>query len=872
MSSRWRQACAVALLPIALGYGYACSGGNPQPAPPPTPAFFDLDAAKVAPTVEVRESTPRRWAATVRVPGLGAHAVKEGGATYYALSILGGGTTRLIRRPELPILTYHLVLPHLAGGAPVPAPVVKVTTAETVVADGVDVHPAQRSAFAGYTSDNGRDAPIPFARDDAAYASTDAFPSAPFEMHRVELDGYDVLQLKVFPVRVWPGQHRLELAKRVEIEVDLAPMSDPVEAATTTDATDEKGAIVLAHDAVSPMIDNAESVTVTTYERPPLSAMPAPDVPDDPLYELLVVTAPEFLAQAGTLARHKRDFRGMAVKVVRTDAISGGAELTPEMLRDYLVAEYRGNRPLSEGTDGNEIDVPDADDLRHASFYLHRAASGAALLGADLALFGTGSQASLIVYVDADRDGETDYEIASYPPFKTFTVKRRTAPGSFTELVHTGTPVVRPNGVRYELPWDVLLAGTTVPDRLDVHVVALQQPLDRLPDAGKLTLDRTLPLRHTLRYLLLVGDVEQIPLMTSRSSWEVKGGPAPGETMLKVATDHYYASLDDDIFPEISVGRLPVDTSVEAQHAIDKIIRYETDDPFARMSPRVATVAPFDDGARPDADAGPVWDGTNDTKFVDAVELVRDYFKARGNRATPLYSANVSVTPPARFNDGRPLPGDLAYPAYPWNTGRNELVTLFSAYDSQLIIHVDHGLVTGWGGPPFETSDVARVPAPPSPMVGIYPIVFSLNCASGYIDPERDRRFFADGTSIDFTTEWWTQPTVTSFAEALIHHEGGAVGVVAATRMSSVVYNNDLLAGLVKALYRGYPTYDPAADALGPTERALGKIVDDGKFYTDAVAVVLADEWTDFTLQNYEELYHLFGDPSMRVRRVPAAP
>lgn len=867
MALRWLEpSVIIKLAPVVFSVAQACGGsGAPAPLPEPAqpPSFFDTDPAKVAPTLDVRESTPRRWSATLRVPGVGAHPVKEGGGTYYALSLFGGGRMRLIRRPELPILAYHLVLPHLASGAPVPTPLVHVTTSETVSADGIEVHPAQRSPFAGYAGDVGQDGSIPFARDDEAYAKSEPFPSASFDARRVELDGYDVLELRVLPVRVWPGLHRIELAKRIDIEVELAPANEAALAAQAIDEVDETGIVVAPHEPLSPLLDNAEVVSIATRERVPLPPA-APEVFDDPLYEYLVVTGPDFVAQATALARHKREARGMAVKVVRTDAIAGGGVLTPEALRDFVIAEYRHDRPLGSADDANEPDVPDGSDLRHATFYLHRAVTGAALLGVDLALFGTAPQASLLTYVDADRDGETDYEIASLPPYATFTVKKRTAPGAFTEIVHTGAPVARASGVRYEVPWDVLRAGSTTPDRIDVHVVALQQPLDRLPDAGKITLDRSFPHPHALRYLLLLGDVEQIPLMTSLSSWEVMGGPAAGAGMLKVATDHYYASLDDDIFPEISVGRLPVDTAVEAQHAVDKIVRYETDDPFARIAPRIATAAPFDDGAPPGG-----WDGQNDTSFVDAVERVRDYFVARGNRATAHYTANVTVTPPARFQDGRPLPADLAYPAYPWSTGPDDLVNLFGAYDSHIIMHVDHGEVKGWWAPRFFSADVARVPAPALPMTGIYPIVFSLNCASGFIDTEADRLFYADGTSTDFDAYDWTHADVMSFAEALIRHEGGAVGVVAATRGSSVVYNNDLLHGLVLALYKGFPIYAADREARGASERALGRMLDDAKLYVDGVTLVDDDEWTDYTFKSYQELYHLFGDPSLRVRRLP---
>jgi len=98
---------------------------------------------------------------------------------------------------------------------------------------------------------------------------------------------------------------------------------------------------------------------------------------------------------------------------------------------------------------------------------------------------------------------------------------------------------------------------------------------------------RILALVHSdpsVKYLLLIGDAAP----------ELKSEPSASERLIptarvealvisgfgkekEIATDNYYADLNDDNFPELAVGRLTADTPEELSTMIAKIIRYETE-------------------------------------------------------------------------------------------------------------------------------------------------------------------------------------------------------------------------------------------------------------------------------------------------------
>ena len=78
--------------------------------------------------------------------------------------------------------------------------------------------------------------------------------------------------------------------------------------------------------------------------------------------------------------------------------------------------------------------------------------------------------------------------------------------------------------------------------------------------------DASTPLRPAQRYVLLVGDVEELPTFF---------GQYTPSGLSNSATDLYYGEYTGDYLPEAMVGRLPARNADEAAAIADKIIRYE---------------------------------------------------------------------------------------------------------------------------------------------------------------------------------------------------------------------------------------------------------------------------------------------------------
>ena len=112
---------------------------------------------------------------------------------------------------------------------------------------------------------------------------------------------------------------------------------------------------------------------------------------------------------------------------------------------------------------------------------------------------------------------------------------------------------------------------------------------------------RILALVHgdpSVRYLLLIGDaapelnseptVSERLIPTARVEALVISGFGKEKD---IATDNYYADLNDDNFPELAVGRLTADTPEELSTMIAKIIRYETETDLGFWHRRINLIA-----------------------------------------------------------------------------------------------------------------------------------------------------------------------------------------------------------------------------------------------------------------------------------------
>ncbi len=101
-----------------------------------------------------------------------------------------------------------------------------------------------------------------------------------------------------------------------------------------------------------------------------------------------------------------------------------------------------------------------------------------------------------------------------------------------------------------------------------------------------------------LKYVLLVGDADpaaetdpavrarSLPTHRAPAKVNVRWGSEP-----ELATDNWYADLDDDGIPELAVGRLPVDTPQQLSRVVAKILAYEQQLDHGQWRQRINLVA-----------------------------------------------------------------------------------------------------------------------------------------------------------------------------------------------------------------------------------------------------------------------------------------
>lgn len=333
-------------------------------------------------------------------------------------------------------------------------------------------------------------------------------------------------------------------------------------------------------------------------------------------------------------------------------------------------------------------------------------------------------------------------------------------------------------------------------------------------------------------YILLLGDSDHIQPFIRTGIW---GG---------IGTDWPYAVLtapgggDSDV-PSFAVGRMPVRDAQEAQAVVDKIILYESAPPQDAGFYRNITLAAQFQGFRLDVPQP----GTAQRTFTEAAEFARDAVTMEGYTAQRIYERTIDAaythpdTTPRYYYDGAPLPSAIGPGSgFAWDGTRDDVTDAFDE-GRFLILHRDHGWRHGWGHPPLHTNNVNALTN------DLLPVVFSINCTTGLFDNE-----FSVGAG-------GSSPTGEYFSEALLRNpNGGAVGVIGATRISPSWPNSVFVRGLFDAIWpNSLSTFG------GPeSHRRLGDIMNHAKLY-------VATQYSGDTLNTMNYLYHVLGDPTLEI-------
>jgi len=368
-----------------------------------------------------------------------------------------------------------------------------------------------------------------------------------------------------------------------------------------------------------------------------------------------------------------------------------------------------------------------------------------------------------------------------------------------------------------------------------------------------------------LSYVLLLGDAEFVPpaRLDAVTGSDSTTGSDYGYTM--------YPHFFFDIFPDFGVARISVDTAAEAQLVVDKIIQYESDPPFvdhfsgAPFYTTAAFASQFQ-CCRMYQDGSPLNNqpGTTQRGFIETSELVRNHLRGMGYTVERIYTETVDLggycldnlspctrqqpyngdTTPNRYYNGTLLPTDLrSGSGFPWNGSTADIIDAFN--DGRfLILHRDHGGSGGFSHPSFTTWDLGSLTNDE-----LLPVVYSVNCASGYFDRETD-----------------TGGTTESFMERLLLvDDGGMVGGLGDNRNSPTWANNALTRGFFDATWTGLaPEFGIGGD---DSCRRLGDILNHGKIYLLSQVGVTQTAGSVSLDQVFSEwnMWHAFGDPTLEM-------
>jgi len=347
------------------------------------------------------------------------------------------------------------------------------------------------------------------------------------------------------------------------------------------------------------------------------------------------------------------------------------------------------------------------------------------------------------------------------------------------------------------------------------HVIAVARPPQKPSELVRRAYAES---GKKLKYVLLLGDVKQIPV-----AYEAGETIKVWERDPRIAHDNAYADLDGDDLPDLAVGRLPADNVNEARELLGKVIAYETSadkGPWLRRVNVLAGVGGF--GALADWAIEQVA-----TKFLqENVPAEYDLHVTYANPSSPF------CPPPSRI-------GEIAVERF--NEGA--LVVAYLGHGSRM--RLDRLRFRSRAYTIFDDESVYELEARHGA-----PIVFFCACSTGHVDGAPD-----------------------SLAEMAVKRRAGPVAIIASSRVSMPYANGVLAKELLEAMLQ---TKTPTVgEALALAKRRTMRPAEDdpGRAWIETLARTYKwkDEERAAERREHVFLYNLFGDPSMRLPHPAAA-
>jgi hypothetical protein len=275
--------------------------------------------------------------------------------------------------------------------------------------------------------------------------------------------------------------------------------------------------------------------------------------------------------------------------------------------------------------------------------------------------------------------------------------------------------------------------------------VAVREPSE---DVGAVVKDAYAKSGNTLRFVMLVGDVEKVPCALRPR--KATGVVAQMDADPNIASDAPWADVDGDGVPDVAIGRVPAHAPDEAKAYLSRVVAYETNADFGPWRDKLNVVAGT-------GGFGPLVDAAVEKLTRDLLSALPAQVDVSMTYAHPL---SPFCPPPAKFAD---------YAVKRWNEGA--LVVAYVGHGSTRNVDAVH--VGKDTYPILGMAEVGKIAAEHGAPVSVF-----VACSTGHIDGDRD-----------------------CLAEALLKRPAGPIAVIASSRVSSPYSNGIVAKELLDALY-----------------------------------------------------------------------
>lgn len=326
-----------------------------------------------------------------------------------------------------------------------------------------------------------------------------------------------------------------------------------------------------------------------------------------------------------------------------------------------------------------------------------------------------------------------------------------------------------------------------------------------------------------LSFLLVIGDYQDVP----------------ADNMGAYVTDYLFLNSANNISP-ISNGRLPVSNPSEAITVVDKIINYERTPVVDSLFYKNALVCAFfqdGDSINDPRRSNPNVCQYDMRRFAKTAEEVRSHLVLQGKNVSRVYYAYPGATPKywnnGYYSNGEEIPVEIQKPYFLWDGSWGDINNNISA-GTFCVVFNDHGGPMCWRDPWYHSVHLDYLHN-----YDKLPVIFSMCCETGCFND------------------------TTCFAEKFLRKDdGGCVAIFAATGEGYSGYNDALTEGMIDAIWPNpglIPQFPNHSQNVTPTPDptyCLGHILKQG-------LKRMEETWGSSMVMR--EIYHCFGDPSMKI-------